>query len=128
MGEPITFRTKGWVNTNLTLRGFVRDDQTGVAMLPTACTALSYTVTEATGTNPGRVTTASLAPVGTYILSGVTTVGWTVDTIGYNFQATLPAAAFPDSGEYVIDIVGTLASDGSTFILAKCFHNANSRS
>lgn len=130
MGKPITFSTSGWINTNLTIRAYVQDDQTGSNMAPSNVSAIAYTVTESTGPRPGTkfAFAQPLAPVGTYLSATLSTTGWTIDNVGYNFQATLPAVCFPDAGDYVIDIVGTLAADSSTFPLAKCFHHARSQS
>jgi hypothetical protein len=52
-------------------------------------------------------------------------VGWTTDATGWNFKATLPPTAFPDPGDYVVEIVFTL-SDGTTFPL-RCYHHAEAR-
>lgn len=130
MGKPNTFYTDGWLNTNTTFRAYVEDDATGTIIAQAAVSAITYTVTESVGPQQGKVTAnvVSLTPVSTYILAALSLTGWREDQTGFNFQATLPAAVFPDAGDYVVDFIGTLASDGSTFVLAKCFHHCKSRS
>lgn len=129
MGKPSTFPTDGWKSTNTTFRAYVQDDATGINILPSAVSTISYTVTEALGPSQGTVTANAvvLTPVATYLAATLSTTGWFVDQIGYNFQATLPASCFPDAGEYVVDFLFTLGADGSTFPV-KCFHHARSRS
>lgn len=128
MGKPTTFKTDGSCLTNTTVRAYIEDDLTGSNILRAAISAIAYTVTQAQGKRAGSVTgSGSLSPVATYLTDTLSTTGWTIDSTGYNFQATLPASAFPDPGEYVIDILFTLASDGTTFPV-KCFHHALSRS
>jgi hypothetical protein len=128
MGKIATFPTTGWKSTNVTIRAYVDNDQTGTHILAAAVSAISYTVTESLGPNQGtQITTGNLTPVASYLSDTLSTTGWTVDTVGYNFQATLPAACFPDAGEYVIDLIFTLAGDSSTFPV-KLYHHARSRS
>lgn len=127
MGKPITFQTNGWAKTNTTVRAYIQDDATGINIVPSTVTAIAYTVTESLGVQAGTQTgSGALSPVATYLFTNLSTTGWFVDTTGYNFQATLPASAFPDPGDYVIDFLFTL-SDSSTFPV-KCYHHARSRS
>jgi hypothetical protein len=127
MPKPITFNTGGWVGTNTTFRAYVKDDATGSFILAAAVSSIAYTVKQAAGPSQGTTTgSGGLTPVSTYLLAALSTVGWTVDAIGYNFKAALPASCFPDAGDYVIDFVFTLAADGSTFPV-KCYHHARSR-
>ncbi len=129
LAKAITFPTDGWIDTNTTFRAYIQDDATGLNIDPTLVSAIDYTVTEALGAQQGTVTAdaVNLTPVATYLTIGLSMTGWFFDRIGYNFQATLPADCFPDAGDYVVDLVFTLASDGSTFPV-KCFHHARSRS
>lgn len=128
MSAPRKFSTKAFAQTNTTFRAYVRDDSTGAAMLPAALTAISYAVTQTVGPSVGTSTgSGSLSPVATYLSGTLSTVGWDIDSIGYNFKATLPASCFPDAGNYNVVFLGTLA-DGTTFIIAHCDHHAFSRS
>lgn len=129
MGKPNTFPTDGWKLTNTTIRAYVEDDLTGTIIVPGTVSAISYLVTQSVGPRQATVTgSGDLTPVASYLSATLSSTGWTVDTTGYNFQATLPATCFPDAGDYVIDFIGTLALDGTTFVLAKCFHHCKSRS
>lgn len=129
MGKPVTFQTDGWAATNTTIRAYIQDDATGINIVPSTVSAIAYTITEAMGPNQGHVyaNAVALSPVGSYLNSSLSTTGWTVDSTGWNFLASLPAACFPDAGEYVIDLLFTLAADSSTFPV-KCYHHARSRS
>jgi len=128
MGKPFTFPTEGWAATNTTFRAYVEDDSTGTIIAQAAVSSIAYTVKQSVGPSQGTTTgSGALSPVATYLLSALATTGWHVDNVGYNFKAALPAACFPDAGDYVIDFLFTLAADGSTFPV-KCYHHAKSRS
>ena len=124
--KPTTWQTEGWVATRVTVRARLYDDSTGLALDPSNVTAIAYTVTGATGPQQGIVTSSGgLSPVATCLNSTLSVVGWTYDSLGWNFKAPLPATAFPDPGDYVVDFVLTLA-DGSGFPV-KAYHHARSR-
>ena len=127
MGQPNVFPTNGYAKTNTTIRAYVKDDQTGSNIQQSVVSAIAYTVTQSLGPQQGTVTgTGTFSPVATYLSNTLSTTGWLVDQIGFNFQATLPASCFPDPGQYTIDLIFTLAADSTTF-LVQCNHHAWSR-
>lgn len=129
MGKPNVFQTEGFQLTNTTFRAYVQDDATGTNIVPSTVSAIAYTVTKAMSPRQ-KIKTAdavAITPVATYLAASLSLTGWDVDQVGYNFQFTIPGACFPDAGDYVVDFIGTLAADSSTFVLAKCFHHSKSR-
>lgn len=127
MGAPSVFQTNGYSRTNTTIRAYVLDDQTGANMQQSVVSGIAYTVTSSLGNQQGNVTgSGSLSPVSTYLSNTLSTTGWTQDTRGYNFQATLPASCFPEAGQFAILLTFTLAADGTTFVV-KLDHHAWSR-
>jgi hypothetical protein len=128
MGQPSVYQTNGYAKTNTTIRARVTDDAKA-PLQQSALSSIAYTVTESQGPQQGAVTgSGSLSPVSTYLQNTLSTTGWFVDQTGFNFQATLPASCFPDPGQYMIDIIGTLSADGTTFVIGQCNHHAWSRS
>lgn len=124
--KPTTWQTEGWVATRVTVRARLYDDSTGLVLDPSNVAAIAYTVTGSTGPKQGIVTSSGgLSPVANYLNSTLSVTGWTYDSLGWNFKAPLPATAFPDPGDYVVDFVLTLA-DGSGFPV-KTYHHARSR-
>lgn len=126
MAKPLTWQTDGWQSTRVTVRACLYDDSTGVPIVPSAVSSIAYTVKESVGPSAGTTTgSGSLSPVSSYLNSSLSVVGWTYDSTGWNFSASLPASCFPDAGDYVVDFVFTL-TDGTTFPV-KLYHHVRSR-
>lgn len=110
----------------MTMRARLYDDSTGALLLPANVNAIAYTVAQSAGPQQGTTTgSGNLSPVADYLFGSLSVVGWTADSLGWNFKATLPATAFPNPGDYVVDFLLTLA-DGSVFPV-KAYHHASSR-
>lgn len=90
--------------------------------------AITYTITEQVGPQQNVVTGLGTLVVASTVYDTLQTgSGWYQDNSGFNFQATLPGAQFPDAGEYIVVFLLTLASGGTPFPV-ECFHHAYSTS
>jgi len=87
---------------------------------------ISYTVEYQDGTitaNAVSLTPASV--VFNALVPPATDPDWTVDALGYNFMAILPATAFPNEGDYVVRFDG-VPTGFTAFTIAKFYHHCNS--
>lgn len=87
---------------------------------------ISYTVEYQDGTvtaNGVALTVSSV--VFNSLQTPATDPDWTVDALGYNFMAILPATAFPNEGDYVVRFDG-VPTGFSAFTIAKFYHHCDS--
>lgn len=114
MPRPKVFELQGFEQADLPIRARVTDAD-GTALLRAGISSIAYIVKNAAGT-----TTASGSLTVNSVISD-TLSSWIEDATGYNFAATIPAAAFPDTGHHRVQIKFTLANGSITYLLATAF-------
>ena len=79
-------------------------------------TSIAYTVRDNNDSGASEVTSGTLTIADVVFDSLQTDARWTKDSTGYNFRATIPAAAFPSTSDYRVQITFT-ETTGETFPL-----------
>jgi hypothetical protein len=126
--QPTKFRTTGWILVDTAFKCRVQSPP-GTDITQSSISAISYTVKEMVGANQGTQTGTGTPAVGSSVFNTPQTPmidpSWVVDNYGYNFSVTIPGAAFPDVGDYVVTFLLTPSGGGSTFPIV-FFHHCNS--
>lgn len=122
MPKPTKYPSTGWQGTDTPFAAHIQI--AGVDITQSGISAATYTVIFSDGTVEANAVALTVSAVVFNTLQ--TDARWTVDSTGYNLLFTVPAACFPNAGDYTVRCDLT-PSGGNPFPAVYYRHHANSR-
>lgn len=116
MPKPIVFELQTVEQTDTPLLARVKHG--GSLITQAAISAISYLVKNKSGT---QTATGGLTVASVVFDALQADERWSLDAAGYNFRATIPAAAFPSPNHYLVEIKFTPVSGSPFYLRARVY-------